>query len=133
MNHNKVYHKYRYLINSKKYIKPSLKQLSSLASRGHLKSQKFLYKLFYDGEVVDINYNLSIKWSRYACLQGDAGAQYLLGLMYEEGNGVNKNTKLSIKWKTYSAKKFYMKAVIDLGITYLWGKEGITKNNNKAL
>ena len=133
MSQNKIIKKLISLVKVKKNNKPYIKKLSRIAARGHLKSQKFLFQLYYDDEIVPINYELSLKWCRYACLQGDSDAQYLLGRMYEEGLGIKKNTDLSIKWKSCAAKKYHIKATISLGILYLWGDDEIEANKAKAL
>ena len=130
MSHTKYFKKLTYLIKIKNNNKSYIKKLSKIASLGHLKSQKFLFHLYYDGEIVPINYELSLKWCRYACLQGDSDAQFLLGMMYEEGQGIEKNTKLSIKWKSCAAKKYHIKAIINLGGLYLWRNDEIEATIN---
>jgi len=132
MINNKLYKKYCRLFRKKKF-NLALKKISFLASKGHLKSQKFLSKTYYDGNYVTQNYNKAVKWTRYACLQGDPASQFLLSNMYEEGNGLEQDTLLSIKWKKNAALQSYEKAIVSLGITYLWGNEFILENKKEAL
>ena len=132
MNKSKLYRKYLKLIKSGK-CKLGIRKLSLLSYRGHLNSQKYLSKAYYYGKYVSENYEKAAKWTRYACLQGDADSQFLLGLMYEEGNGLEQNTLKAINWKKRAALQSHERAIVSLGIIYLWGNDSIKENKKEAL
>ena len=61
--------------------------------------------MYMEGECVDKNAQLAIKWFTKAGEQGLVGSLTTLAMMYQEGNGVEKNPD--------EAKRLYKEAGFD--------------------
>ena len=66
--------------------------------KNYFKAQYELGKLYFDGEIVDKNYEASVEWLLKAATQNDLSAQYLLGLVYGLEKSIVQNNIDSFAW-----------------------------------
>jgi TPR repeat protein len=70
---------------------PTIKWSRSAPVKGHVKSQKNLAGIYYNGQGIIRDPKEAFRWSRLAAQQGVAEAQYNLGVMYSNGDGVSQD------------------------------------------
>lgn len=78
--------------------------LKSAAEHGLAEAQFKLGQLYYDGAMVDRNYESSFYWWKMAALQGHPLAQYNLGHCYLTGRGVRSDLVLASTWFHLAAR-----------------------------
>ena len=79
--------------------------LAEKAFAGDVTSQSELGECFYNGNVVNLDYNQAYIWLTKAAEQGDVLAQKLVGLCYFNGNGVEQNYEKAVYWLTKAAEQ----------------------------
>jgi TPR repeat protein len=93
-----------------------------LAKRGDVEAQFDLGEMYYNGEIVEKDFEKSFYWYSKAAEQGNAEAQYNLGIMYNNGRGVEKDFEKASQWYLKSAEQGYAPAQYNLSIMYYNGK-----------
>ena len=80
------------------------------AEQGDPHAQDLLGKMYEEGEGVEQDYQMAIKWYRLAAEQGDGSAQFNLGRMYERGQGVPQDYLYAHMWIHIAATSSYQKS-----------------------
>lgn len=86
---------------------------------------------YYEGEVVEKDFEKAAKWFRKAADAGNAIAQYNLGNLYYNGEGVEKDFVEAAKWFRLAADAGNANAQTAMGSMYYKG-EGVTKSIDDA-
>lgn len=122
-------------------LEKSIGLLEKSASKNYIPAMVRLGNLFYDGEIVDLDYVKAFKWYSEAASRQSAGGYFGLGLLYGQGLGVNKDLDLAKSYfedavnlePSYASRlaDFYEKGVIfpaDAKISLIWKDRA--KNHN---
>lgn len=72
-------------------LKEGLELCIRQAELGHANAQYIMGNYWYEGELVEQDFQQAMHWYEQASLQGHAGAQYRLGMMFAAGEGVAVN------------------------------------------
>lgn len=108
-----------------------ISQLEAKAEAGDASAQLALGQAYEDGNGVQENDDLAVKWYRKAAEQGNADAETELGVMYREGRGVEKSKEEALKWYRKAAQQMNAAAMFNLGAAYYNG-DGIAINDSLA-
>jgi len=87
------------------------------AEKGYSVPQYELGLMYYNGNGVEKNDQLAVKWLKLAGEQGHSGAQYFLGSMYETGKGVSQNDQEAVQWYRLAADNGIISASIKVEST----------------
>ncbi len=116
------------------YYSKARMHLLPLASRGHANAQYYMGLLFANGEGVDQDYEIAIKWYRRAAEQDHSDAQSQLGTIYFEGKFVAQDFKEAIKYWIGAAGHGNEVALYGLGVLYDGGGgKSVRRDSSKAL
>ena len=73
--------------------------MEKAAEQGHELAQHGLGFMYMEGDCVEQNGELAVKWFTMAAEQGLQGSQTTLGMLYEQGsNGVEKDLEKAKEW-----------------------------------
>ena len=103
---------------------------TQLAEKGNADAQYHLASLYEQGEGIDQDYQVAIKWYILAAEQNHVDAQINLGVIYDEGAGVKPDYESAIKWYTRAARQGDSSAQYNLGSIYL--QEDAVQDNTRA-
>ncbi|MGC7560008.1 tetratricopeptide repeat protein [Pasteurella sp. PK-2025] len=103
----------------------------SRAEQGDMSAQFNVGRMYDEGDGVEQNKQLALKWYQKSAEQHHPDAQYHLALMYSEGDGVAQDFKQAYKWYSQSALQGDARAVYNLGTLYANG-EGVERNWERA-
>jgi TPR repeat protein len=110
----------------------SIEQLTQMAQSGNHKAQNDLGMAYYEGQLVQQNYQKAFYWLNQAASQGDMIAAGNLGLFYENGyNVVSVDYPKAIELFEKGAAAGNIAAMSNLGVMYQNGL-GVEKDPNKA-
>ena len=87
---------------------------------------------YYEGKVVDKDYNKAVEYFSKAAEQDNSTAQYMLSVCYQMGMGVNKDMNQVAYWSQKAAEGGNVTAMYNLANCYYYGR-GIEKDYHKAL
>ncbi|MBI4005118.1 MAG: SEL1-like repeat protein [Gammaproteobacteria bacterium] len=77
---------------------PTIDAVHPYAVEGDPQAQYQLATMYYEGKVIEKDYEQAFLWYRRAALQGNAEAQYNLGTMYLMGEGIEQSDKEAKGW-----------------------------------
>ena len=104
------------------------------AAEQHVPNAMNMLGICYDnGYGVSVNDAKAVEYYRKAAMQGYDWGQYNLGNMYYKGEGCEKNYKQAVYWFQKAADQGISEAYNKLGICYVIGGYGISKDNAKAV
>ena len=107
-------------------------QLTIAANKGDAESQSILGYSYLNGEGVNKNEELAVKWLTKAANQGLAIGQYNLGVCYQNGTGVKQDYNLAAFWYKKAALQGYSDAQYNLGTLYINGN-GVEQDYKSAV
>ena len=87
---------------------------------------------YYDGDVINQDYNNAVKYFTEAASYDSRAAQYLLGNCFYFGKGVAQNYKKAIEMYQKASKQGHQGARSTLGLLYYYGYGGVEQNYFKA-
>jgi TPR repeat protein len=111
--------------------KIDITQLTKQAEQGNSNAQFKLGTIYFKGEGVLTDCNLSIKWWKKGAKQNNTDAQFALGNAYESYK-FNHNYKEALKWYKQAADLGHLDAKTTVGWFYHLG-HGTNINNKLAL
>jgi len=88
--------------------------------------------MYENGEGVEKDQKIAVKYYQQAADQGYATAQCNLGFMYSNGCGVKSDKKLAVRYYQLAASQNYPRAQCNLGYMYNNGY-GVEKDKKQAL
>ena len=109
----------------------SLENLKQAALSGDKEAQFNVGKMYYKGEVVEVNKEKAFDWFHKAAVQGYLEAQFSVAVMYDQGEGVRQNKEKAFEWFHKAAVQGYLDAQFDVAVMYDEG-EGVEVNKEKA-
>lgn len=105
--------------------------LQADAEKGDAKAQFRLGLAYLDGQGVDRDAPLAMKWIGKAAEQGYSEAQYKLGAMHHSGRGALQSFPLAFKWFEQAAQQNHADAQYSLGVMYRNG-QGVEMDKSNA-
>lgn len=75
------------------------------ANAGNQYAQNELGRMYYTGDIVQIDYAKAFEWFKKSAEQGNSDAEYSLGSMYLNGQGIQADRKEAIQWYQKAAKQ----------------------------
>ena len=78
------------------------------------------------------DYATAVKRFTTSAEEGNIEAQYMLAMCYGEGKGVEQDVAKSFEWALKSAEQGFSKAQFVVGMSYMGGGEGISKDVGKG-
>lgn len=99
----------------------SLSYFARAAKKGHAESQYELALAYYDGDVVDQDYQAAYYWFSKASDKGFADASYAMGLMHNLGKGMPVNPGKAMTLFAKASELDHAEAQYVLGIGYFTG------------
>jgi TPR repeat protein len=116
----------------KKWFSENIDELKQEASSsGNWYIQTLLGKIYYNGDILEKDLNMSFTYFKKAAENNAAFAQYMLGAFYMNGLGIKVDEKEAFKWYRRSAENGNTDAQNAMGYLYQEGK-GTTKNVTEA-
>jgi TPR repeat protein len=106
-------------------------QLKARAEGGDATAQLTLGQACEDGNGIQQNDALAVKWYRKAAEQGNAEAQNSLGVMYRTGRGVESSKEEAMQWYRKAARQGNATAIFNIGTAYYNG-DGVTIDDSMA-
>jgi len=101
------------------------------ADHGDFEDRNDLALMYYEGVIVEQNYEKAFQLWIEAAHQDDAVAQFRIGVCYCKGESVTQDYKLAAEWYAKSVNQNYSPAQHDLAILYYWGR-GVDQDYKKA-
>ena len=106
-----------------------LDELRKAAEQGDAESQNTLGNYYYNGYIVEQNYEQAVFYYRLSAEQGNAQSQNGLGFCYYSGYGVpERDYEQAVYWFTKAAEQGDASAQNNLGLCYYDGK-GVPEQN----
>ena len=108
-------------------------QTEQAAELGLPEAQGIMADIYYEGKVVEQDFDKCFEWATKAAEGGDTWGQFRLGWAYSEGEGCRKDFAQAIKWfkKTVESGEYF--AFNNIGTMYLRGGYGIEKDLTEAV
>jgi uncharacterized protein len=103
-------------------------RLKSKAEAGDASAQALLGKAYKDGDGVQKNETMALKWLRKAADQDEPAAENDLGIIYGRGEGIAQDKDEAARWYKKAAKQGNAKAMFNLGACYYNG-DGVDTDN----
>jgi TonB family protein len=100
----------------------ALREWLPLAKSGDERAQLNVGSMYLEGEGVEVDRKLALKWIRKAARQRFAPAQLSLGEMYEYGHGVEAEPGKAMNWYREAAQGGSPEAMMILSRRYLEGR-----------
>jgi hypothetical protein len=105
---------------------------SKAAAQTHTGAQSALGLCYAKGEGVEQNHALAASWIIKAADKGNAKAQGHLGFLCHEGKGVEQDDAVAVAWWERGAVGDDVTSQMNLGLGYMHGTFGLTKNAHCA-
>lgn len=123
-----------YGVGTKKDYAQSLKYFKIAAEKGGAYSQYFVGYFYQNapGDLIHIDNKKAFSWFKKAAEQGDAKAQHEVAEALQIGSGVSMDRTASTEWYKKAAAQDHSGAQYVLGLYYLNGVGGLSKNKGKA-
>ena len=106
--------------------------LTELGNEGYLYAQKYLAKIYSEGNRVAQDESIAIKWCEMAANQGDVDSQFDMGWRYNQGIGVEQNNEEAVKWYEKAANQGHVVGQYNMGVMYENGTGVIQSNEESA-
>ena len=106
---------------SAKHSGAEMLKLIEKAGNGDAATQFIVGQAYADGNGVDQNFDLALKWYQRAADQGNADAENALGVMYRTGSGVDQSKEEALWWYRKAARQGHGLAMFNLGTAYYNG------------
>lgn len=101
------------------------------ARHGNSRAQFELGQMYEEGETVERNMEVAVRWYTQAAEAGNTDAQFTLGVLYATGQGVAQDKSQAVYWQKKAAEAGNIYAQTSLGIMYGTG-QGVEKDYVKA-
>lgn len=103
------------------------------AEKGNTDAQLRLSRMYHSGTLLPRDIDLAIRYAKQAARGGKMEAAVMLRVAYKNGYGVEKDIEESLKWLRIGTEKASVKAIYDLAMTYVRGRDGKIKQDEIAL
>lgn len=109
----------------------ALDLLIDSAENGFAEAQKYLAKLFFEGDEALKNDSLAVLYWSKAAEQNEASAIHNIATCYYNGNGVTQNLKKAFELYKKSADMMFPMAFFEVGNAYEKGFDGVVEPDYK--
>jgi uncharacterized protein len=106
---------------SRKHSRAEITKLIDQAGKGDAATQVVVGQAYAEGNGVDQNFDLAMKWYQRAADQGNADAENAIGVMYRTGSGVDQSKEEALLWYRKAARQGNGLAMFNLGTAYYNG------------